>query len=157
MSYHIIANFPSNRDYKGTLKMYNGAGSLVFGPVDALGRGSNDTNNNWDHTQWMLENSDTPTGEYSATVIAAGTPLSSYGPHKRVNMYATSGNALLAQNNGRSGIMVHGGDLTTATTATWYPLKPTHGCIRISNTNQEKLINQIAIAGGSGKVTVNNV
>ncbi len=65
MSYHIIVNLPSNRDYKGTLKMYNGSGALVFGPVEALGRGSECP----DHTNWMETNGDTPIGEYNASEL----------------------------------------------------------------------------------------
>ncbi|SFR17849.1 hypothetical protein [Desulfoscipio geothermicus] len=59
MDFHIIANFPSDRDYKGSLKMYNSAGELVFGPVDALGRGTSCEENDWDHTKWWLTNADT--------------------------------------------------------------------------------------------------
>lgn len=156
MSYHIIVNLPSNRDYKGSLKMYDGTGSLVFGPVDALGRGTNKKTNGNDHTDWIKEDADTPTGVYAATVVGAGTPTSTYGSYKRVSMDPTSGNALKAKQNGRSGIMIHGGNLTTNRNATWYPLNPTYGCIRISNSDQKKLIDTIASAGGSGKVTVNN-
>lgn len=155
MSYHIMANFPTNRDNKGTLKMYNGSGALVFGPVEALGRGSNDPANNNDHTNWRLKNADVPTGVYQTTVVAAGSSSYSFGPHKRVWMnQAVSGNALVAEQNGRSEIMVHGGDLATDSSLPWYPLRPTYGCIRLSNTNQAALISAIASAGGTGKITI---
>ncbi|WP_151737702.1 L,D-transpeptidase ['Paenibacillus yunnanensis' Narsing Rao et al. 2020] len=157
MSYHIIVNLPANRDNKGSLKMYDGSGALVFGPVEALGRGTNMASNGYDHTNWIEENSDTPTGVYAASVIDPGTPTSSYGSYQRVAMDPTSGNALLAENNGRFGIMIHGGDASKETNASWYPLRPTYGCVRISNSNQNALINKIAAVGGSGKVTVNNI
>ncbi|WP_372011522.1 L,D-transpeptidase family protein [Paenibacillus chitinolyticus] len=157
MSYHIIANFSANRDNKGTLKMYDGSGALVFGPVEALGRGSNDPANNNNHANWKMTNADTPTGEYAASVIGAGTPTSSYSPYSRVNLDPTSGNALIAENNGRSGFMIHGGDASTDSSASWYPLRPTYGCIRLSNSNQNALINKIKSVGGSGKLTVNNI
>jgi hypothetical protein len=157
MSYHIIANFSADRDYKGVLKMYNGSGTLVFGPVEALGRGSNHADNDFDHSNWDMTNGDTPTGGYNASVVDAGTPSSSYGTNKRVLMDPTSGNALIAEDNGRTGIMIHGGDAATDSSATWYPLRPTYGCIRLSNANQATLISKIATAGGTGIVTVNNI
>ncbi|ULO04785.1 L,D-transpeptidase [Paenibacillus sp. 19GGS1-52] len=156
MNYHIMASFPTNRDNKGTLKMYNNGGVLVFGPVEALGRGSNDAANNYDHSNWNLKNSDVPTGVYETTELAAGTPNSSFGPHKRVWFNkALSGNALIAQNNGRDEIMIHGGDAATESLRSWYPLRPTYGCIRLSNLNQATLMSAIAAAGGGvGKITI---
>jgi len=157
MSYHIIANFSSNRNYKGTLKMYDGNGNLVFGPVEALGRGTSCEENDWDHTNWEMINADTPTGVYNAWVIGPGSPESSYGPYSRVAMDPVSGNALVAEQNGRSGFQIHGGTPETNSEATWYPLRPTYGCIRLSNSNQDALIKKIDEVGGSGKVTVNNI
>ncbi|MFF2912412.1 L,D-transpeptidase [Paenibacillus sp. NPDC057934] len=158
-NYHIMANFSSNRDNKGTLKMYNSAGTLVFGPVPALGRGSNDPANGNDHTQWKKKNSDVPTGEYETSVIAANTPASSYGPYKRVWLNpALSGNAKIAEDAGRDEILIHGGDLTTDSSLTWYPLRPTYGCIRLENSNQKALIDAITNAGGGkGKITIANI
>ncbi len=158
-NYHIIANFTSNRDYKGTLKMYNSSGTLVFGPVDALGRGSNKPENGNDHTQWKKKYADVPTGEYETTVIDAGSPSSSYGPNKRVWLNpALNGNAKIAEDAGRDELLIHGGDLTTDQSLTWYPLRPTLGCIRLSNPNQKDLIDAIVAAGGgTGIITINNL
>lgn len=155
-NYHIMASFPTNRDNKGTLTMYNSAGKLVFGPVDALGRGSNDAANNNDHSNWKLKNADVPTGVYETTVVGVGSPSSSFGPYKRVWFNnVVSGNSLIAQNNGRDEIMIHGGDPATDSSLPWYPLRPTYGCIRLSNANQSVLINAIASAGGrTGKITI---
>ena len=156
--FHIIANFPSNRDYKGSLKMYNSSGKLVFGPVDALGRGTSSKENNNNHANWWLTYADTPTGTYSAKVTNPGSPESSFGPHKRVSMDPTSGNALIAKQNGRYGFMIHGGDAETNSNLPWYPLEPTLGCIRLSNSDQKKLIDTIETNDGTtGQVTVNNI
>jgi hypothetical protein len=155
MGYHIIANFPSNRDYKGTLKVYNDNGKLVFGPVEALGRGTNDPSNGNDHTNWRLKNSDIPTGVAKTVVYAKGSSDHSYGPYKRVWLnQAVSGNFLIAENNGRDEIMIHGGDPATSSSLTWYPLRPTYGCIRLSNSDQRELIQVLEQNGSSGKVTI---
>lgn len=153
MGYHIIVNLPGydRRDYKGVLKMYNDSGALVFGPVDALGRGDRDDNN---EANWKLTDANTPQGVYGASVAAAGTPESSYGPYKRVAMTPfISGD--ITQTT-RSGFYIHGGD--PATSGTWAPLRPTHGCIRVSNDNMKALLDAISkVGGGTGKVTVQNV
>lgn len=158
MGYHIIANFPSNRDYKGTLKVYDDSGKLVYGPKDALGRGSNDAANGKDHTNWKLKNADIPTGVANTIIHTVGGSVSSYGPHKRVWLNkAVSGNFLIAEKNGRSEIMIHGGDPATDTALTWYPLRPTMGCIRLSNDDQKGLIDVLVKNGSSGKITINEV
>ncbi|MET1174529.1 L,D-transpeptidase [Paenibacillus amylolyticus] len=158
MGYHIIANFPANRDNKGSLKVYSDNGTLVFGPKDALGRGSNDPKNGNDHTNWKLQNADIPTGVAKTVVYAKGSSESSYGPHKRVWLnQAVSGNFLIAEQNGRSEIMIHGGDPATSSSLPWYPLRPTYGCIRLSNADQKALIDVLVQHGSSGKITVNEV
>lgn len=155
MNYHIMATFPTNRDNKGTLKAYNASGALIFGPVSALGRGSNHTANGYDHTNWRLKNADVPTGVYNTVVHSAGA-TASFGPHQRVWFNsAVSGNALIAQNNGRDEIMVHGGNPETNISATWYPLRPTYGCIRLTDNDQESLMIALNGAGGGvGKITI---
>lgn len=151
MSYHIIVNLPAygNRDNKGTLKMYNGSGALVFGPVEALGRGDRTEQGDKNNANWRLTDADTPTGVYSASIAAKELPESSYGPHQRVRMTPVSGDIVTTT---RSGFLIHGGD--AATSGTWAPLRPTHGCIRISNNNVASLLAVIASTGGTGKVTV---
>ncbi|TKH43879.1 L,D-transpeptidase [Paenibacillus sp. FSL R10-2782] len=158
MGFHILANFPANRDYKGILKVYNDSGTLVFGPVEALGRGSNDEANGGDHTNWKRKNADIPTGVAKCKVYAKGSSEYSYGPYKRVWLNeAVSGNFLIAAQNGRDEIMIHGGDPAPSSSATWYPLRPTYGCIRLSNSNQKALIQILEANGSSGKITISEV
>ncbi|MEE4580588.1 L,D-transpeptidase [Paenibacillus polymyxa] len=153
MSYHIIVNLPSygQRDNKGTLKMYNGSGSLVFGPVEALGRGDRTNQGDKNNANWRLTDADTPQGVYGASIAPAATPESSYGPYKRVAMSPISGDIT---ETSRSGFYIHGGD--PGTSGPWAPLRPTHGCIRISNANVKLLLAAISDTGGTGKVTVQN-
>lgn len=40
----------------------------------------------------------------------------------------------------RDGILIHGGDLNPTFTS-WDGLRPTHGCVRIANSNIQKLTN----------------
>lgn len=157
--YHLVASFPADRNFKGTLEMYNNAGNLVFGPVEALGRGSNLPTNGFDHTQWIKKDADVPTGEYATSVIAPGPSIFSYGPYKRVWLHpALSGDAKIAEEAGRNGILIHGGELTMDKSLPWYPLRPTFGCIRLDNSNQKALIEAIEHAsGGTGIITINNL
>ena len=145
MNYHIIVNLNSNRRIQGTLKMYNSNGALIFDPVPCLGRSEY-------NTPATQINGNTPTGVYNASVIAAKPTTSdnlySYGPNKIVAMDPTSGEALIAEQNGRTGLWIHGGQSTNG-------LRPTHGCVRLTDSNQAALIRAIASAGGgTGQVTI---
>ncbi len=86
---------------------------------------------------------DIPTGTYRARVIVANVNKKSFGPHERLDLTPVSGNALQAFKNGRAGLQVHGGDTNTAG-----GLRATHGCLRLSNEDQAKLIALVKEAGG---------
>jgi hypothetical protein len=148
MAWSIEINLPENRDYKGTLKMYAN-GSVVL-TCPCLGRGSECA----DHTEWWVTNGDTPTGSYNGTLVEPSSEdeYGSYGPYRRVYLEPAGGHALEAEQAGRSGFMIHGG--TAATSGVWKPLRPTHGCVRVSNTDQEKIANLVSRYGGSGYVAV---
>lgn len=82
----------------------------------------------------------TPTGSYSANQIVetATFPQAAYGPWGAVRLQPLSGNALLAENLGRHGLLIHGG--APGTSGPWKgSLKPTHGCLRVSNDDMKKL------------------
>lgn len=127
--------------------MYNSGGSLVFGPVEALGRSE------YDYSPTEIYGN-TPTGEYTAKLAPPRTDTAAhrrtYGMHGIVEMDPISGQALVAKNNGRTGLWIHGG----APSSTG-GLRPTHGCVRLSEDSQEGLVQAIKQAGGSGKVTIN--
>lgn len=154
--YHIIANLGVNRDIPGTLKVYDASGKLVLSPVKALGRGTNLPSNQNDHTNQLMRNADTPSGVAKCRVIGPGSSLISYGPTDRVYLYeGISGNFLDAQKAGRSEILIHGGKARSTPTDKWYPLHPTHGCIRLSNDDMISLIKILRACGPNGKITVN--
>lgn len=157
-NYRIYAEFPKTRDTKGQLKLTDFSGTLKWGPVDALGRGSNCEENGKNHSNWMKKYADIPTGEYETSITDA-KPGNTYGPNKRVSLHpALNGNAKLAEEAGRDQIMIHGGEQATDSSCPWYPLKPTHGCIRLFDNDQEQLINQIEkLGGGKGIITIIDV
>lgn len=77
-----------------------------------------------------------PTGTYAVTLSTARRqPVRSYGPHPVLVLDPVAGDALTAKENGRWGLLVHGGALSTART-----LRPTYGCLRFSNRAQALLV-----------------
>lgn len=148
MAWSIEINLPENRDYKGTLKMYAN-GSLVR-TFDCLGRGSECP----DHTEWWNTNGDTPIGSYDGTLVGPSDEedYGSYGPYRRISLDPIGGHALEAEEAGRTGFMIHGGD--PATSGTWKPLRPTHGCIRVSNSDQQTIAELVSTYGGTGYVGI---
>lgn len=153
--YHIVANLGKNRNVPGTLKVYDKTGKLVLKPVQALGRGTNHPLNDNDHTQQLKRNADTPSGVAKCRVIGAGGSVKSFGKHDRVHLYeGLEGNFLKAQQAGRSEILIHGGTNPTQGQP-WSPLRPTHGCIRLSEVDMNKLIFVLNQCGQKGKITIN--
>lgn len=93
---------------------------------------------------------DTPTGVYRGHPVASagqdqGT-LRKYGPHGYISLDPISGDALQAKNNGRFGLLIHGGDPSTKG-----QLRPTFGCIRLANDDMERLMT--AVGGSAGTLT----
>lgn len=84
-------------------------------------------------------NGNTPTGTYSAVVYNVNN-TSSYGPYKRILLNGPSG---IAKTSGKSELMIHGGSPETNSNLARYPLRWTHGCIRVSNENQRGFVDLI--------------
>jgi hypothetical protein len=68
----------------------------------------------------------------------------SYGTNGAVRLHPTDGNALLAHQLGRRGLLIHGGDSRASAPA---GLRPTHGCLRIANGDMARLRMAILDAG----------
>jgi lipoprotein-anchoring transpeptidase ErfK/SrfK len=133
--------FSSNRLNAGQLSVKDTTGSVVFGPVPCLGKADNTAatvqgNSTRDPT---LSFGDTPTGDYRVTEFvkhtSGETTSITYGVSPSLLLDPQDGQALVAKNNGRNGLMIHGG----APSATG-GLRPTHGCIRLSETSQRDLV-----------------
>jgi hypothetical protein len=133
---HLRALFPRDRDRTGALRVEQDG--LLLAEFPALGRGSR---GGGDTT--LLENGNTPAGEYDATDLEGTTyrNLNSYGPWGAVRLSPVGGRALLAERIGhRSGLLIHGGSLGAA--GYWRDagaLRATHGCIRLSNEDMKSL------------------
>lgn len=82
----------------------------------------------------------TPSGIYTGTLYGPVSPSSSYGPYKLIKTTPVSGQVV---ETGRTGIWIHGGNLITDQSKTWYPLRPTYGCVRIKNSDQQTLANKV--------------
>jgi hypothetical protein len=131
---HFFVLLPRNRNLAGRLRVEKDG--MLLAEFSALGRGSRgpgDTS--------LLKDGNTPTGSYKGSefIETKGRNLASYGPWGALRLKPESGNAVLAQDVfGRKGLLIHGGAL--ATSGLWKgKLKPTHGCIRLSNSDMKRL------------------
>jgi hypothetical protein len=131
---HFFVLLPRNRNLAGRLRVEKDG--TLLAEFSALGRGSRgpgDTS--------FLENGNTPTGSYkgSGLVDTRDKSQASYGPWGALRLKPESGNAVLAQDVfGRKGLLIHGG--TLGSQGLWKgKLKPTHGCIRLSNSDMKRL------------------
>lgn len=82
----------------------------------------------------------TPTGEYKGWRNGIRPNKRSYGTGEVISTIPVSGQIV---DSGRSGIAIHGGSPSSNTSASWYPLRPTYGCVRVSNANQHVLADKI--------------
>ena len=126
--WHITVELPSNRNYKGTLTLYDASGTQIH-QCECLGRSDSGAASN-------IYEGNTPTGECLGTLYGpmALDDQDSYGPYKVIVLTPVSGD--IKDFTNRSGIWIHGGDPCIYPSAPWYPLRPTYGCIRVSNADQ---------------------
>ncbi|HEV2687303.1 MAG TPA: L,D-transpeptidase [Bryobacteraceae bacterium] len=134
-----------DRTVPGSFQVLADADSTVlFGPVPCLGKADNqDAAQHQNPTRDPKRPfGDTPTGGYNVAAIVSHqgeTDLHTYGAFPSLLLDPQSGDALTAKQNGREGIMIHGG----APSATG-GLRPTHGCIRLSEASQQGLTGLVA-------------
>jgi hypothetical protein len=88
---------------------------------------------------------DTPTGTYAILGLEAtgdGTNRAShnYEPNGAIRLNPTDGDAATAAALGREYLLIHGGDPNPSGL-----LRPTNGCIRLSNPDMVSLLNAIAV------------
>lgn len=127
--WRITVELPDQRQYKGTLTLYNASGERIHS-CECLGRSvSNDAPD--------VLRGNTPTGECIGYLAGPDLITYSYGYNKYIRLDPVSGD--MKDFTWRSGFLIHGGDPSTQTGTTWYPLRPTNGCIRVSNADQAAL------------------
>ena len=144
----IVVQLPADRTQTGTLSLIADDGATVIaGPFKAYGKADGGTakvHGNPDRNS-LLPFGDTPLGSYSVPGLEEtgdGTTRSthSYGPNGAIRLNPTGGDAETAAIDGRQFLLIHGGDLNAAGA-----LRPTNGCLRLSNDDMKSLINAIAV------------
>jgi hypothetical protein len=144
----IVVELPLDRTKAGTLLLTDDAGNTLAGPYDVLGKSDNATAASHGNPSRdpLLPYGDTPEGIYDvshAVATGAGTNFSehSYGLFGGLVLQPVSGDALAAAAAGRIGLMVHSGDPGPTN-----PLRPTHGCLRLSNDSMNALMQALSSA-----------
>jgi hypothetical protein len=145
---HLRVLLPTNRNYTGHLRVE--IDGVAVGEFRVLGRGSRGPGNTW-----FLEDGDTPTGTYDGSTFlsTAGQKRRSYGPWGKVALKPLRGNALVAESVfNRKELRIHGGD-----PGAWFgppgsafskgTLRPTHGCLRLSDADMKHLRDMLIAAG----------
>ena len=136
---HVVVN-----DAVETMKAFSSEGKLLW-EVPCLARGQ------YSDFEWRITNSDTPPGLYKIGTIykdyeqagdeaACDRTLMAYGWYS-FDLIDLEGQE---RNNGRAGIMIHGGGSANGWPGAWAPkqsLVPTHGCVRMFNVDlRDKLL-----------------
>jgi hypothetical protein len=144
----IVVQLPLDRNKTGTLLLTDGAGNALAGPYDVLGKSDNATATSHGNPSRdpLLAYGDTPEGVYGVShAVATGTGTNfsehSYGRYGALALQPVSGDALAAAAAGRIGLMVHSGDPGPTN-----PLRPTHGCLRLSNDSMNALMQALSSA-----------
>lgn len=127
----VLVTLTHDRTKLGTAAIFSDTGSLLRS-VRCLGKSDNQAaifHNN--PTRDPLKPfGDIPTGNYRGVVSVVHVPDRSYGPHPVIVLNPVSGDCVTAQDNGRWGLLAHGGDPTNEG-----GLRPTDGCIRFDNSS----------------------
>lgn len=140
MSLRIFVLLHKNRKTPGVLTVYNGEVALAIVPclgdaADSLSVAKG--NPTGDPTKFL---GDTPSGQYIAQkgVVVLGQHVEGIGT-QWIPLDPVGGQAQVAENNGRSGLAIHGGRGNDR-------LKPTKGCIRVFDKDFPKIRNALGSA-----------
>ncbi|HEY1663435.1 MAG TPA: hypothetical protein VGI03_13535 [Verrucomicrobiae bacterium] len=138
----IIVRLPDNRDYAGRLHVENAAGKRLAGPFPICGRANDQMARDGKNPgrERVLPFGDTPLGGYQVQkIIGSGdrTAYSSedFGSSGIILLQPASGEAALAEANGRFGFFIQGGAMSRNGC-----LRPADGSLRLSNRDQRKLV-----------------
>lgn len=148
MPLEIRIKLPADRLKTGTLELVDPATGLrVFGPVPALGRAARTPASAHCNPNGLATKKygDTPTGGYRVPrVLESGDgtphPAAAYGSAGVIVLDPVSGEAQTAEENGRTGLLIHSGRQVASPTPLPSHLKPTNGCVRVLEGDQRALI-----------------
>jgi hypothetical protein len=167
----ILVRLDPDRNQYGKLTLHDGQGEVIAGPFPASGRASDGPakeHRNETHDP-LMRYGDTPAGTYRVSVILGsgeGTSYSArqYGPNGLIVLDPVSGDAALADANGRYHIFIQGGAAGRGR-----KLRSTNGCLRLFDADLAKVIEAIRELGmiecdciedpavaGSGTVLIDN-
>jgi hypothetical protein len=142
---YILVEFGADRNVCGALSLVDDQGSVICGGFAASGRSTRKLSER--HGNPLRDPTkiygDTPTGVYRVVRLIASVPdpdgaHERFGPHGVVVLEAVSGDAALADANGRFQLWIHGG-ATTADGA----LRSTAGAIRLKNEAMAELVSHL--------------
>lgn len=87
-------------------------------------------------------NGDTPTGQYTGRIERHPMePERTYGKWPPIRLIPAGGDALIAHNNGRRGLLIHGGHLGPNGI-----MRPTNGCVRVEDKHQNAILSHLRMA-----------
>jgi hypothetical protein len=147
----ILSRLPLNRWYPGVLMVEDDGGSIILGPFSCRGKADNGDAVAHGNPQRYptLPYGDHPYGGYHVALVQKDKPTAhTYGPYFLL-LDPVSGDALKGKQNGRTGIALHGGDLSDQDIP-YGPLRATDGCLRTTN----EAISAIAALAPTGWVYV---
>ena len=138
----LSVRLPRDRDRCGTLCLYDARGRRLCGPFAVAGRASDvlaAANGNALRNP-LLRFGDTPTGSYRVHQIlnsgrATQFDAAQFGPHGIVALEGVSGDAALAEANGRFHVLIVGGKRSGDGS-----LRSTAGSLRLSDDHQKILV-----------------
>lgn len=136
-----MVKLPDDRSKYGSIEVVDGTGHVLAGPFSPLGQATRSeaaAHGNASRNP-TLPYGNTP-GEYAVRGIVStglGTSHSArtYGTAGAVVLDPVSGQALTAEQNERTGLLIHGGALNSNG-----GLRPTFGCVRVANEDLAKIV-----------------
>jgi hypothetical protein len=139
----VVVKLNPDRTKGGTLTIINEAGKVLLGPLPVLGKAAMNTAaaNKNPEARVIHPFGDTPEGTYVMRSIRSTSDLNqkSYGPNGAIVLEPVGGTALIAKENGRTGVWIHGG-----ATGKDDLLRRTNGCLRVFNADMTRIIDAIA-------------
>lgn len=134
--WQITVELTADRTQLGTITLYNASGEEVSRSI-CLGRSASNLPMN-------VTNGHTPIGVYTGELGYHWSDVVKYGPYDVIFLQGQSG-YVVEECSHRTGLLIHGGreGYNSDENDPSYPLYYTDGCVRITNTYQLQLQNEI--------------